>query len=1604
MLTKIGWLLLSVCFFAAAPARAQVVVNEIMYRPGTGYPENTGREFIELHNPTASAVDLSGWAFTAGIGFTFPAGTTMAAGGFVVVAANPALVQSTYGISDVFGPWAVGKTLANSGEKITLSKPGAVAGTFEKINSVTYASEGDWATRIIETTFNGWDWSTPANGTNKSMELRNPMLSNDNGQNWAPSTAAAGATPGAGNSVLTANVPPIIHGVTHSPAVPKSTQSVTISCDVTDEGPPQTLTATLHWRDATSVNAGVFQTLAMSGDSSGHFFATLGPRANLAIVEFYVSVSDGVNTRTWPAPASTGQNANCQYQVTNENLSAIDSYYWLIMTAAENGNYNATASSNPQSDRQFNTTLIVTTGSDTSIRYRSSIRIRGNSSRSYQFKPLRVAIPNDDIWDGLTNFNLNPKASYLQFMGMRLLQAAGVRAPDSIPVKPRRNGVEYTTSSGSTPDFGRWVREEDLNGDLITAHWPTADGGGVYKKGRPDQYWRNTGWTVPTNPDGNIDGWLKQNNSAANDWTDLTSFFAKAQSVAAPHFPGAPANNIANSGGASTTGNGNWNNTAFTAAEITQFETVADLDQWARWFAVMTIFQDFETNISNGQDDDYAFYFAPNALSQRRANLLTHDMDTIFGFGDLTGAYNSRGLYDMCETGSVFRPLLPLFGTSTVAGNAAFRLKYLNALRDLFGTVFNADIAANPNPPFYQFVDSHLAGWVSAGTITAIKDFVRQRRTYLLGLMGGGATTPPAATSTATVISVPGTLMIHEVLANNVTAYTNGTSHPDVIELYNAGGTAIDLAGMGLTDDSAVKAKYVFPSGTTIAGGGFLLVHADSDFAAPGLHTGFGLDTEGDRVELYDTFANGRALLDSVIFGLQAPDFSIGRTGVARDTWALCTPTIGAANSAVPALAAPGALKINEWAGNSDYLLDDDFLEIFNPAAQPVAIGGMTITDDFINYPAQFALPPLSFIAPGGLALFHAKGDTATAGNATELPFKINANAGWLAILGQNGTIVDRVDVVAQAQDISRGRTSNGAATITTFGLPTSLPTPGATNAAPPANVLALCNSLRISELFYRPSNLEFIELHNIGAGTLDLAGVRFVNGVSYTFPASTTLGAGAYLVLCKDRTAFQARYGTAVPLAPGTFDGSLDNDGETIALQPPAPWDVNILKFAYSAGWFPETDNNYTLTVINDATTAARAWGEKGTWAPSPVLYGSPGTQSPPLITSGVTANGVQGDLFSYQIVAANSPTSYNATGLPDGVTVNTDNGLISGTPTVTGTFNITLSATNSGGTGTKALTLTIGTTGPVASLVWSAIPTAQQVGLPFAATLTAKDAQSRTVTSFSGSATITATAQTESVPVTPTTAAFANGVWSGNFTISAEASGVRVTANDGAGHVAQSNAFDAIRPAAPVITSPASAVAVIGGAFSFQIVTMNVPTSYTASGLPENLTLNTATGLIFGSSAAAGTFEITLSATNAGGTGSGSLTIVVESDDDQDGMGDAWEAAHGLDPGANDGGGDLDGDGLNNFLEWLAGTAPDDPASRLRITAEQSTGGNLTLMWTSVAGRRYRVFARLTLDSGAWTEITTTPVVATGASASFTHSGGAMAGQRFYRVSIAP
>ena len=78
-----------------------VVINEIH----SDVPDSKSRfvEFVELYNPLATPVDLGGWRLGGGIVYAFPPGAVIPAGGYVVIAENPAALASALGYPDALG-------------------------------------------------------------------------------------------------------------------------------------------------------------------------------------------------------------------------------------------------------------------------------------------------------------------------------------------------------------------------------------------------------------------------------------------------------------------------------------------------------------------------------------------------------------------------------------------------------------------------------------------------------------------------------------------------------------------------------------------------------------------------------------------------------------------------------------------------------------------------------------------------------------------------------------------------------------------------------------------------------------------------------------------------------------------------------------------------------------------------------------------------------------------------------------------------------------------------------------------------------------------------------------------------------------------------------------------------------------------------------------------------------------------------------------------------------------------------------------------------------------------------------------------------------------
>ncbi len=183
----------------AYPKVGPIVINEIMYNPGSG---NQNEEYIELFNISSEAVTLyrydksEAWRFTDGIEFVFPSDpvVTIPAGGYLLVVKHLDAFAARYGAMPagvvVLGPYD--GQLQNGGEKVELSMPGDVDvfGTryYIRIDRVSY-SDGSHP----EDCPGGVDlWPTEADGSGLSLSRQVPSAYGNDVANWRASTASPG--------------------------------------------------------------------------------------------------------------------------------------------------------------------------------------------------------------------------------------------------------------------------------------------------------------------------------------------------------------------------------------------------------------------------------------------------------------------------------------------------------------------------------------------------------------------------------------------------------------------------------------------------------------------------------------------------------------------------------------------------------------------------------------------------------------------------------------------------------------------------------------------------------------------------------------------------------------------------------------------------------------------------------------------------------------------------------------------------------------------------------------------------------------------------------------------------------------------------------------------------------------------------------------------------------------------------------------------------------------------------------------------------------------------------------------------------------------------
>ena len=686
----------------------QVLISEIMYHPyhPTTGAEDIRQEYIELFNRGTEPVSVSGWRLSDGVDFVFP-DITLGAGDYLVVAADVNTLTATYpGLTNVVGGWT--GRLSNAGEMIELVDDVGV-----RIDAVHYADEDDWAVRElgpVDYNHRGWLWSNEHDGGGKSLELINPALPNEYGQNWSASDSNGG-TPGASNSAAAADIAPLILDVTHFPMIPGPNDPVTVTARLIDESKTGT-TVTLNYRVDASVyedqdiyphhEPNGYNSLRMFDDGAhgdggaddGLYGGQLPPQPDGTIVEFYLEASDaGANARTWPVPSMVG---GTQERVTNLLYQVDDSFdldvywtpgrqpvYYLIMTEAERGRlaYLGSRSYDSYSHAQMNGTFISVDGVDMKLRYNVGIRNRGHGTRDDPPNNYRVNFTHDRPWKNATAINLNTKYTYLQLAGNSIFNMSGLGQPEAAAVQVRVNGQNLALNDYART-YGWYVQLEVVDSDFAGNHFPDDSAGNAYKcvrDGREaDLSYRGT------NPDNYRDNYFKRTNTAIDDWNDLIELTCVLSD--------APDENY-----------------------VDQVKQLVKVEQWLRFLALNALLDNVETSLGNGTGDDYYLY---RGLEDPRFVLIQHDLDSIFGMGQSGGGSPTSGIFKATRVPTMDRFLR----------HPQFVPRYYWHLRDLIETTFSP---RNFNP----LLDNLLGGFVPTSRLDQIRSFVEQRNAYVLSLI-----------------------------------------------------------------------------------------------------------------------------------------------------------------------------------------------------------------------------------------------------------------------------------------------------------------------------------------------------------------------------------------------------------------------------------------------------------------------------------------------------------------------------------------------------------------------------------------------------------------------------------------------------------------------------------------------------------------------------------------------------------------------------------------------------------------------------------------------------------------------------------------------------
>ena len=547
------------------------------------------------------------------------------------------------------------------------------------------------------------------------------------------------------------------------------------------------------------------------------------------------------------------------------------------------------------------------------------------------------------------------------------------------------------------------------------------------------------------------------------------------------------------------------------------------------------------------------------------------------------GARFAAALTTPAMNGSFFEWRDPAGGLSGTTGNfpanypnTFLRLKRSGNTFTAFGgydgltwTQLGIDTITMPSQIYFGFVTSSHATNLLAGA--QFRDLTVVTNAIIGTVLNPHELPGPSSRKTPIVFS--------EIMYKP--AARTDTNNVEFIELYNSNPWFHDISGYSVVADSL---SYTLPPGTILAGGSYLVLAASPQSMQNlygitnvlGPYTG-SLKKSG-TLQLFDERG---ALLLEVPYSNTAP-WPVGTDGTGHSL-VLANPSYGEGDPRAWAMSdvvggSPGQMDafrpsplrnvvINEFLAHTDPP-DYDYIELYNHANQPVDISGCVLTDDLGTN--KFVVPPGTMIPARGFVFY----------SETNMNFRLSAGGETIYLINPDQSrFLDVVQFDGQENGISTGRWPDGANDFYRM----KAKTPGTNNAS------ILQSDIVINELMYDPlsgnDDDQYVELYNRSTNTVDLAGWKLSDAVSFEFPSNTVMVPDSYLVVARNAARLLSHYNNLnANNCLGDFSGRLSHNGEHLALtMPDTTVQTNNLGQAVT---------NLIHILVNDVT-----WSSGGRW-----------------------------------------------------------------------------------------------------------------------------------------------------------------------------------------------------------------------------------------------------------------------------------------------------------------------------------------------------------------------------------------------------------------------